>query len=187
MFVAVAFAVSRLSNVGLFVKVYVTAPLELVDTVKLLYGDDDAKKLYNESTLVVATIPFTIVVTTPDAALILFEFIIPAVVLETTPFTVEYHVYELVVVETVSTLVVLAASTAAGETCCISPDGPYTNSPDPAVPVATLVRLTGPDIVVVAKLVVPVAFRLPAFTDPASNVFVIVLLAKRLLVYRFET
>ena len=67
-FVAVALLATTLSKVGLLVKVYITVPLVLVETVKLLYGVEEAKKLYKSDTLVVAVTPLTMVVSTPAEA-----------------------------------------------------------------------------------------------------------------------
>jgi hypothetical protein len=129
-------------------------PSVAVATVKLLFVDD-AKNLYKLDILVVATTPFTVEVITPEFAERLFEFIMPALVVDTTPLTTLVHIYEFVLVDTVSMFVVLLASSAAGVTCCTSPFGPSISSGEVADPVPTFVSI------VVARVAVEVATKLP--------------------------
>jgi hypothetical protein len=164
-----------LLKVGVFVNEYVTVPSVAVATVKLLLVDE-AKKVYKLAIGVVAVTPLITDVIVPLAAEIVFEFmildvlvipfillvkifasdpnvllfIIPAVVVDTTPFTMLVHIYELVLVETVSTFVVLDANNAAGVTCCTSPLGPSISIDEVADPGVTFVRVVVPRVAFVA-------------------------------------
>ena len=137
--------------------------------------------MYKLSILVVATTPLTTVVITPADAPTVFKFIIPAVVVETMPFTILVQMYELVEVDTVNTFVVLDASILLADTCCNSPLGPYTNIPAVGEPVATVPKVVLPVIAKFVAVALPIcellAFRFTVFVVDAFNICVLVVLA----------
>jgi hypothetical protein len=87
------------ANTGVLVNEYVTSPLLVVATVKLLLVDE-ARKVYRLAIEVVATTPLIFVVTTPDEAeivllLMILEVEVTPLIAEVKVFTAEFKLLEL--------------------------------------------------------------------------------------------